>query len=89
MNIKTEDIDIEEWKPKPFSTVITENTEKPKGPPLKMKNTENFTNNTATSQELQMHKCHICDKEFDQNGLEIHFLTYHNLENNTRWANLI
>ena len=27
-----------------------------------------------------MNKCHICDKEFDQDQLEIHFLTSHSME---------
>ena len=25
-------------------------------------------------------KCHVCNKEFDQYGLELHFVTSHNLE---------
>ena len=28
----------------------------------------------------ELFKCHVCDKEFDQYGLELHFITNHNLE---------
>ena len=30
--------------------------------------------------EIPKHKCHICDEFFDQNNLELHFLTFHTLE---------
>ena len=30
--------------------------------------------------DVQMHKCHVCDKEFDQYELELHFLTTHSSE---------
>ena len=30
--------------------------------------------------DVQMHKCHVCGKEFDQYELELHFLTTHSSE---------
>ena len=37
-----------------------------------------FTKTTDNAEK--MNKCHICDKEFDQDQLEIHFLTSHSME---------
>ena len=32
--------------------------------------------------DVQMHKCYVCDKEFDKYGLELHFVTTHSFDEN-------
>ena len=56
--------------------------------PLNCEIKDEFKNHISTGHDheesaIQMHKCHICNKEFDQYGLEEHILTFHVLENNS------